>query len=103
MALGRVVPPCGIHRDEPDVEVETRGAFCSGRGTAEPCIKDRKNPIKDRKNPIKDRKNPIKWRKLSCRTFKGNQTRLHLFALANWRKTPPRAASNGCTFTCEGV
>jgi len=31
---------------------------------------------------LKEGKNAIKWTKLSCRTFKDNQTRLQLFALA---------------------
>jgi len=42
--------------------------FYNGRGTAEQWIKEGKNAIK--------------WTKLSCRTFKDNQTRLQLFALA---------------------
>jgi hypothetical protein len=42
--------------------------FYNGRGTAEQCIKECKNAVK--------------WTKLSCRTFKDNQTRLQLFALA---------------------
>ena len=43
--------------------------FYNGRGTAEQWIKDGKNAIQ--------------WTKLSCRTFKDNQTRLQLFALAH--------------------
>ena len=31
---------------------------------------------------IKEGKNAVNWTKLSCRTFKDNQTRLQLFALA---------------------
>ena len=31
---------------------------------------------------LKEGKNAVKWTKLSCRTFKDNQTRLQLFALA---------------------
>jgi hypothetical protein len=42
--------------------------FDNGRGTAEQCIKECNNAVK--------------WTKLSCRTFKDNQTRLQLFALA---------------------
>jgi len=42
--------------------------FYNGRGTAEQWIKEGKNAIH--------------WTKLSCRTFKDNQTRLQLFALA---------------------
>jgi hypothetical protein len=42
--------------------------FYNGRGTAEQWIKEGKNAVK--------------WTKLSCRTFKGNQARLQLFALA---------------------
>jgi hypothetical protein len=42
--------------------------FYNGRGTAEQWIKEGKNAIQ--------------WTKLSCRTFKDNQTRLQLFALA---------------------
>ena len=42
--------------------------FYNGRGTAEQWIKEGKKAIK--------------WTKLSCRTFKDNQTRLQLFALA---------------------
>ena len=42
--------------------------FYNGRGTAEQWMKEGKNAIK--------------WTKLSCRTFKDNQTRLQLFALA---------------------
>jgi len=42
--------------------------FYNGRGTAEQWIKEGKNAIT--------------WTKLSCRTFKDNQTRLQLFALA---------------------
>ncbi len=42
--------------------------FYNGRGTAEQWIKEGKNAVK--------------WTNLSCRTFKDNQTRLQLFALA---------------------
>jgi len=42
--------------------------FYNGRGTAEQWIKEGKNAVK--------------WTKLSCRTFKDNQTRLQLLALA---------------------
>jgi Transposase DDE domain group 1 len=42
--------------------------FYNGRGTAEQWIKEGKNAVK--------------WTKLSCRTFKDNQTRLQLFTLA---------------------
>ena len=42
--------------------------FYNGRGTAEQWIKKGKNAVK--------------WTKLSCRSFKDNQTRLQLFALA---------------------
>ena len=42
--------------------------FYNGRGAAEQWIKEGKNAVK--------------WTKLSCRTFKDNQTRLQLFALA---------------------
>jgi hypothetical protein len=42
--------------------------FNNGRGTAEQLIKEGKNAVT--------------WTKLSCRTFKDNQTRLQLFALA---------------------
>jgi len=42
--------------------------FYNGRGTAEQWIKEGKHAVK--------------WTKLSCRTFKDNQTRLQLFALA---------------------
>jgi len=43
--------------------------FYNGRGTAEQWIKEGKNAVK--------------WTKLSCRTFKDNQARLQLFALAH--------------------
>ena len=42
--------------------------FYNGRGTAEQWIKEGKNAVK--------------WTKLSCQTFKDNQTRLQLFVLA---------------------
>jgi hypothetical protein len=42
--------------------------FYNGRGTAEQWIKEGKNAVK--------------WTMLSCRTFKDNQIRLQLFALA---------------------
>ena len=42
--------------------------FYNSRGTAEQWIKEGKNAVK--------------WTKLSCRTFKDNQTRLQMFALA---------------------
>jgi hypothetical protein len=42
--------------------------FYHGRGTAEQWIKEGENTVK--------------WTKLSCRTFKDNQTRLQPFALA---------------------
>jgi hypothetical protein len=42
--------------------------FYNGRGTAEQWIKEGKNAVK--------------WTKLSCRRFKDNAARLHLFALA---------------------
>ncbi len=54
--------------------------FYNGRGTAEQWIKEGKNAVK--------------WTKLSCRTFKDNQTRLQLFALAynlaNFLRRPVR-------------
>ena len=42
--------------------------FYNKRGTAEPWIKEGKNAVN--------------WTKLSCRRFKDNEARLHLFALA---------------------
>jgi hypothetical protein len=45
-----------------------RSRIYNGRGTAEQWIKEGKNAVK--------------WTKFSCRTFKDNQTRLQLFALA---------------------
>ncbi len=42
--------------------------FYNGRGSAEQWIKEGKNAVN--------------WTKLSCQTFKDNQTRLQLFALA---------------------
>ncbi len=69
VARGRVVPARRLHRDQP--EHGGRRAWCkfyNGRGTAEQWIKEGKNAVK--------------WTKLSCRTFKDNQTRLQLFALA---------------------
>ncbi len=42
--------------------------FYNGRGTAEQWIKEGKNAVK--------------WTQLSCRSFKDNQARLQLFALA---------------------
>src|SRR5512139_2782383 len=42
--------------------------FDNGRGTAEQWIKEGKNALK--------------WTRLSCRRFKDNHARLHLFALA---------------------
>jgi len=53
--------------------------FYYGRGTAEQWIKEGKNAVK--------------WTKLSYRTFKDNQTRLQLFALAyNLGNFPRRLA-----------
>jgi len=59
--------------------------FCNGRGTAE--------------QGIKEGKQAVKWTKLSCRTFRDNQARLQLFALAYnlgnflWRLAMPKAAA----------
>ena len=56
--------------------------FYNGRGTAEQWIKEGNNAVK--------------WTKLSCGTFKDNQTRLQLFTLAYnlanvlWRLALPR-------------
>ena len=47
---------------------KNRVKFYNGRGTAEEWIKEGKNAVK--------------WTKLSCRTFRDNQARLQLFALA---------------------
>ena len=68
MARGRVVPARRIHRDQPNQHSKNIVKFYNGRGTAEQWIKKGKNAVK--------------WTKLSCRTFKVNQTRLQLFALA---------------------
>ena len=68
MAPRRTVSPRGIHRDQLEHAAEERVKFYNGRGTA--------------KQWIKDGKDAVKWTKLSCRTFKDNQTRLQLFALA---------------------
>jgi hypothetical protein len=65
--------------------------FYNGRGTAERWIKEGKNAVK--------------WSKLSRRTFKDNQTRLQLFALAynlaNFlrRLAVPKSVSNGSLTT----
>jgi hypothetical protein len=69
--------------------------FYNGRGTAEQWIKEGKNAVK--------------WTKLSCRTFKDNQARLQLFALAynlgnflvkNPKPAPPpRPATAACRHT----
>ena len=69
VARGRVVPAGRLHRDQPHLAARrTWCKFYNGRGTAEQWIKEGKNAVK--------------WTKLSCRTFKDNQTRLQLFALA---------------------
>ena len=76
----RVVAKVEWHRDElfprvgfivtnMDTAAEDRVIrFYNGRSTAEQWIKEGKNAVK--------------WTKLSCRTFKDNQARLQLFALA---------------------
>ena len=51
-----------------DMHQNGNHAIYNGRGTVERWIKEGKNAIQ--------------WTKLSCRTFKDNQTRLQLFALA---------------------
>ena len=43
--------------------------FQNGRGPPEPWIKEGRNSVK--------------WTQMSCREFKGNQARLHLFAVAH--------------------
>ena len=66
--------------------------FYNGRGTA--------------KQWIKEGKNAVKWTKLSCRTFKDNQTRLQLFALAyNLGKLPASfgVAENSASLVADDV
>ena len=68
MARGRVVPRVGFIVTNLSKHSKNVVKFYNGRGTAEQWIKEGKNAVK--------------WTKLSCRTFKDNQTRLQLFALA---------------------
>jgi len=65
---GRNLPRVGFIVTNLSRPAERVVAFYNHRGTAEQYIKEGKNAIK--------------WTKLSCRTFKDNQTRLQLFALA---------------------
>jgi len=65
---GEVFPRVGFIVTNLDQDAKDVVKFYNGRGTAEQWIKEGKNAVK--------------WTKLSCRTFRDNQTRLQLFALA---------------------
>ena len=65
---GELFPRIGFIVTNLDKRPKNVVKFYNGRGTAEQWIKEGKNAVK--------------WTKLSCRTFKDNQTRLQLFALA---------------------
>jgi hypothetical protein len=65
---GELFPRVGFIVTNLSWQSKTVVQFYNGRGTAEQWIKEGKNAVK--------------WTKLSCRTFKDNQTRLQLFALA---------------------
>jgi hypothetical protein len=65
---GELFPRVGFIVTNLNSQVKNVVQFYNGRGTAEQWIKEGKNAVK--------------WTKLSCRTFKDNQTRLQLFALA---------------------
>ena len=56
--------------------------FYNGRGTAEQWIKEGKNAVK--------------WTKLSCRTFKDNQARWQLFALAYDQRAKEKTTCREC-------
>jgi len=66
MARRRIVPAVGFIVTKLNKHSKNVVKFYNGRGTAEQWIKEGKNPVT--------------WTKLSCRTFKDNQTRLQLFA-----------------------
>ena len=68
MASRGVVSASRVYRYESQLALEAVVRFYNGRGSAEQWIKEGKNAVK--------------WTKLSCRTFKDNQTHLQLFALA---------------------
>ena len=65
---GELFPRVGFIVTNLDKHSKNVVKFYNGRGTAEQWIKEGKNAVK--------------WTKLSCRTFKDNQTRLQLFAFA---------------------
>jgi hypothetical protein len=76
VAPRRVVPACGVPRDEPPPLGQEGGPFYNGRGTAEQWIKEGKHAVK--------------WTRLSCTTFRANAVRLlHALAynLANFLRT----------------
>jgi hypothetical protein len=85
LQTGKLFPRVGFLGTNPAWRSKRVVRFCNGRGTAEQWIKEGKNVMK--------------WAKLSCRTFKDNQTRLQLFVsaynLANflWRPTVPKSVS----------
>jgi hypothetical protein len=65
---GELLPRVGLIVTNMNKHSKNVVEFYNGQGTAEQSIKEGKNAVK--------------WTKLSCRTFKDNQTRLQLFALA---------------------
>jgi len=65
---GKLFPRLGLIVTNLNKHSKNVVKFYNGRGTAE--------------QRIREGKNAVKWTKLSCRTFKDNQTRLQLFALA---------------------
>jgi Transposase DDE domain group 1 len=65
---GELFPRVGFIVTNLNSQVKNVVKFYNGRGTAEQWIKEGKNAVQ--------------WTKLSCRTFKDNQARLQLFALA---------------------
>jgi len=66
--VGELFPRVGFIATNLNKHSKNVVKFYNGRGTAEQWIKEGKNAIQ--------------WTKLSCRTFKDNQTRLQLFAWA---------------------
>ena len=65
---GELFPRGGFLVTNPSWQSKNVVKFYNGRGTAEQWIKEGKHAVK--------------WTKLSCRTFRDNQARLQLFALA---------------------
>ena len=68
VASGPAISACGVHRNQPVAARRAGDEVLQRQGTAEQYIKEGKNAIN--------------WTRLSCHSFRNNEVRLQLHALA---------------------